>query len=297
MYIIDMINAGNTLMGLSGVMASFSFKSLGIATIVVSIIGLLIGLFLGLAAKKLEVPVDETEAKVRELLPGANCGGCGYAGCDACAKAIIIGEAGADVCPVASSDIHLQIAEVMGSSVDASEKMVAYVNCAGTCEKSKVNSNYYGPKDCKLAAGIGGNGSKACSYGCMGFGSCVKVCAFDAIHIIDGIAVVDKDKCTACTMCVAECPIDIIEMIPEKARTQVACSSFDKGKDVKTVCSIGCIGCKLCVKACEYDAIHVVDNLAKIDYDKCVNCGACVKVCPVKVIMEQPLKQPVEQIA
>lgn len=288
MFFIDMIEAGNLLAELSWVVASFSLKGIGIATCVVSIIGLLIGLFLGLASKKLEVSVDETEAKIRDLLPGANCGACGYAGCDACAKAIAIGEAGADVCPVASSDIHVEIAELMGGNVEATEKKVAYVNCAGTCGKSKTNSTYYGPKDCKLAAGIGGNGSKACGYGCMGFGSCVKVCAFDAIHIVDGIAAVDKEKCTACGMCVTECPIDIIEMVPQKARTLVTCSSNDKGKDVKTVCSIGCIGCRLCVKACQYDAIHVNDNLAKIDYSKCTNCGACVKVCPVKIIEEQP---------
>ena len=154
MYMIDIIGA-DALIDLSGVVAAFSIKGIGIATVVVSIIGLLIGLFLGLAAKKLEVPVDEIEAKVRELLPGANCGGCGYAGCDACAKAIAIGEAAADVCPVASSDIHAEIAAVMGSNIEASERMVAYVNCAGTCDKAKSNSMYYGPKDCKLAAGVG----------------------------------------------------------------------------------------------------------------------------------------------
>ncbi|NLJ95749.1 MAG: RnfABCDGE type electron transport complex subunit B [Clostridiales bacterium] len=272
---------------MSGFVLALSVKGIVTATGIVSIIGLLIGLFLGLASKKLEVPIDETEEKVRDLLPGANCGGCGYAGCDACAKAIAIGEAAANVCPVASSDIHAEIAKVIGSNVEATEKQVAYVDCLGTCDRAKVNSTYYGPKDCKLAAGIGGNGSKACNYGCMGFGSCVKVCAFDAIHIVDGVAVVDKEKCTACGMCVAECPNNIIEMVPVKARTFVGCSSFDKGKDVKTVCSIGCIGCKLCVKACEFDAIHVENNLAKIDYSKCTNCGACVKVCPVKVIEQQ----------
>lgn len=287
MLINEIFKAGNFLPEMSGIVVAISVQGIAIATAIVSILGLLIGLFLGLASKQLEVAVDETESKVRDLLPGANCGGCGYAGCDACAKAITIGEATANVCPVASSDIHAQIAEVMGSNVEATEKQVAYVDCLGACDKSKINSTYYGPKDCKLAAGIGGNGSKACNYGCMGFGSCVKVCAFDAIHVVDGVAVVDKGKCTACGMCVAECPVNIIEMVPAKSRTFVGCSSLDKGKDVRTVCSIGCIGCKLCVKACEYDAIHVENNLAKIDYDKCTNCGACVKVCPVKVIEQQ----------
>jgi len=271
----------------SAVLASVNFNDIAVATGVVSILGLVIGLFLGLASRKLEIVVDEKEAKIRELLPGANCGGCGYAGCDACAKAIAEGAASANACPVASHEVHMEIAKVIGGSVEATEKKVAFVNCTGTCDKSKINSAYYGPKDCKLAAGIGGNGSKGCSYGCMGFGSCVKVCAFDAIHIVDGIAVVDREKCTSCGMCVAECPLNLIELVPYRAKTMVACSSHDKGKDVKTVCTIGCIGCKLCEKACEYDAVHVNDNLAKIDYDKCTNCGACVKACPVKVIRQQ----------
>ncbi|NLP33768.1 MAG: RnfABCDGE type electron transport complex subunit B, partial [Clostridiales bacterium] len=224
---------------------------------------------------------------VRDLLPGANCGGCGYAGCDACAKAIADGEAPVNVCPVANAEAHAAIAEVMGAEVTSTEKMAAFVKCAGTCDKTKNNYNYYGVQDCKAAASIPGNGSKACGYGCMGLGSCVKVCAFDAIHIVDGVAYVDKEKCTGCSKCVVECPNNLIELVPVKSKTVVACSSEDKGKDVRTYCSTGCIGCRLCVKNCEYDAIHVENNIAKIDYSKCTNCGKCAAVCPVKVIHQQ----------
>ncbi|HKL98962.1 MAG TPA: RnfABCDGE type electron transport complex subunit B [Mobilitalea sp.] len=268
---------------------AFSFRGVLIATAVVAIVGLLIGLFLGFASKTFAVKVDEKESKVRELLPGANCGGCGYAGCDACAKAIAEGEAKVTVCPVANSEAHQAIAEVMGTSSEATEKTVAFVKCVGTCEKTKVKYEYYGVKDCNKAAAVPGKGNKLCSYGCLGYGSCVRVCAFDAIHIIDGIAYVDKEKCTGCSMCTAQCPNNLIELVPAKARHLVACSSKDKGKDVKAACSAGCIGCKLCVKACEFDAIHVEDNLALIDYSKCTNCGKCAVVCPVKVIKVQPV--------
>jgi heterodisulfide reductase subunit A-like polyferredoxin len=175
----------------------------------------------------------------------------------------------------------------MGKESVATEKQVAFVKCSGSCDKTQVKYDYFGIRDCKKAAVVPGKGSKKCSYGCMGFGSCVKVCAFDAIHIVDGIAVVDKSKCSGCSKCTAECPNKLIELVPIKARHLVSCSSFDKGKDVKAACQAGCIGCKLCVKACEYGAINVEENLAYIDYNKCTNCGKCAAVCPVKVIQAE----------
>ena len=283
----ELFGISSFLPDMTGLLASFSMQGVGVATAVVSATGLLIGLFLGVAAKKFEVEVDERELQVRDLLPGANCGGCGYAGCDACAKAIALDEAPINVCPVANQETYEQIGKVMGKTAEEAEKKVAFVKCAGTCDKTEVKYEYFGVRDCKMAASVPGKGNKKCGYGCLGFGSCVKVCAFDAIHIVDGIAVVDKEKCTGCTKCTAECPNNLIEMVPSKARTLVTCSSNDKGRDVKYACSIGCIGCKLCVKACEYDAIHVENNLATIDYSKCTNCGKCAAVCPSKVIQIQ----------
>ncbi|HHT98317.1 MAG TPA: RnfABCDGE type electron transport complex subunit B [Clostridiales bacterium] len=263
---------------------AINWSNVIIATLVVAAIGLIIGIMLGIAALKLDFAVDTRELEVRELLPGVNCGACGYAGCDALAKAIAQEEAPSDACPVANSATHKLIADLMGQVVEEREPQLAYVNCAGTCEKAKDKYEYHGLLDCKAAMLVPGEGHKSCSFGCLGFGSCVNVCAFDAIHIIDGIALVDEEKCTACGMCVAECPKDLIELVPKRSEYFVTCISTAKGKDVRTVCSAGCIGCRLCVKACEYDAIDFNNNLAKIDYDKCVNCGECAKVCPVKVI-------------
>ncbi len=255
-----------------------------IATAIVAGVGLFIGLFLGFAAKTFEVKADERELQVRELLPGANCGGCGYPGCDGLAAAIAAGEAPANACPVANREAHAKIAEVMGAAVEETERKVAFVKCAGTCDKTRVKYEYYGVQDCNKAAMVPGRGNKTCVYGCMGFGSCVKVCAFDAIHIVNGIAVVDKEKCTGCSTCTAKCPNKLIEMVPAAAGHLVSCSSQDKGKDTKLACTAGCIGCKLCVKACGFDAVTVENNLARIDYGKCTNCGKCALVCPVKVI-------------
>ncbi len=266
---------------------ALNLSGVGIATLLISATGIIIGLFLGLAAKKLEVEVDEKEQLVRELLPGNNCGACGFAGCDNLAQAIASGNAAANACPVANSKVHSQIAEVMGTNVEETEKQVAFVKCAGTCDKTKVKYNYYGIQDCKKAAFTPGKGPKQCGYGCTGFGSCVKVCQFDAIHVVDGVAIVDKEKCTACGLCIKECPNNLIELVPYNTGHFVRCNSKDKGKDVKAGCSIGCIGCMMCVKACEFDAVKVENNLARIDYSKCTNCGKCAEKCPTKVILSE----------
>lgn len=255
-----------------------------IATLVVGIIGLIIGLLLGVAGEKFKVEVDEREIRVREVLPGYNCGGCGYAGCDALAAAISSGEKSVDGCPVGGAAVAEKVAEVMGVEVTETEKQVAFVKCAGTCDKTKNKYNYYGIADCKKIEYVPGRGEKQCVYGCMGYGSCVRVCPFDAIHIVDGIAFVDKEKCTACSKCITECPNSLIELVPYNSEQHVRCSSKDKGKDVKLSCSTGCIACKMCEKKCPTGAIKVNDNLAYIDYSLCTNCGECAKVCPVKVI-------------
>lgn len=255
------------------------------AAILVGVIGILIGLLLGFAAIKLEVPVDEKAIAIREILPGANCGGCGYAGCDALAEAIAKGEAPVNGCPVGGAEKASQIGDIMGVSGGDAVKMVAFVKCAGTCEKAGIKANYYGIADCKRAAAIPGRGDKACSFGCMGFGSCVEACQFDAIHVKQGIAVVDKEKCVACGKCIEECPNGLIELVPYDAKWAVSCSNKDKGPKVMAVCDTGCIGCGLCEKNCNFDAITIENNVAHIDQSKCKGCGLCAQKCPKKVIV------------
>lgn len=255
-----------------------------IATSVLGGTALIIGIMLGIAGEKLQVEVDEKELKVRELLPGNNCGGCGYPGCDGLASAIAKGEAEVNSCPVGGTNVANKISEVMGVVLEEKEKKVAFVRCGGTCDKSKKKYNYYGIQDCRKAVIAPGGGDKACSYGCLGYGSCVNECLFDAIHIVDGIAVVDKEKCVACGKCISICPNNLIELIPDSAEYRVQCVSNDKGKDIKKVCEAGCIGCTLCTRVCETGAITVENNLAKIDYNKCVNCGKCADKCPVNII-------------
>lgn len=255
-----------------------------IAALVVGGSGIIIGIFLGVFGEKFKVEVDEREVRVREQLPGNNCGGCGYAGCDGLAAAIAKGEAAVDACPVGGNAVGTAIGEIMGISAEGSVKKAAFVKCAGNCERAKERYEYYGIEDCRSAAVAAGGGSKACTYGCMGYGSCVKECPFDAIHIVDGIAVVDKDACRACGKCVAVCPRNLIEIVPYDAKYLVQCSSKDKGKDVMKNCAVGCIGCQLCAKNCPVQAVTVTDNIAHIDTEKCIQCGQCASKCPKKII-------------
>ena len=261
-----------------------NIQAILIATLVVAAVGLFIGIFLGVAGKKFAVEVDEKEVAVREALPGNNCGGCGFPGCDGLAAAIAKGEAPVNGCPVGGDAVGKVIAGIMGQEVVETTRQVAYVKCTGTCDKTRNNYAYTGVENWEMMTFVPGGGAKACDYGCLGFGSCVQVCPFDAIHIVNGVAVVDRENCKACGKCIAKCPKHLIELVPYEQMVFVGCSSHAKGKAVTAACDVGCIGCKKCEKTCENGAITVTDFCAHIDYDKCTGCGACQEVCPRGII-------------
>ncbi|MDO4804383.1 MAG: RnfABCDGE type electron transport complex subunit B [Lachnospiraceae bacterium] len=258
-----------------------------VTIILLAIVGLLVGIMLVFAGEKFRVEVDPKEAQVRECLPGNNCGACGYPGCDGLAAAIAKGEAPVNKCPVGGSSVAEMISEIMG--VDAGEvtKRAAFVKCSGTCDKAIENSVYVGIETCTAAAAIPGKGTKACQAGCLGFGECTKVCDFDAIHIVNGIAVVDRTKCVGCGRCAEVCPQHLISVIPDNSVYAVACNNHENGKVVRQQCAAGCIGCKLCMRQCEFSAMWVDTNVAHIDYDVCTHCGKCAAKCPQKVIVNR----------
>lgn len=250
---------------------------------VVGITGLIIGIILGIAGKLLAVKEDLRVRGVRELLPGSNCGGCGFAGCDALAAAIVAGQAPISACAAAFSN-HEQIASVIGQTAEKAIRKIAVVHCAGTCDKTRLKYNYDGLSDCKKVSVVPGAGEKLCTKGCLGFGSCAKVCKENAISIVNGVAVVDGSLCIGCGACAKVCPNGLIEIIPETAKYFVQCSSTAPGKEVRAECDVGCIGCKICVKNCESQAITVENNLARINQELCTGCGKCAEKCPRHII-------------
>lgn len=254
-----------------------------IPILIVGGMGILFGGILGVASKIFAVKVDERVPQILEILPGANCGNCGFAGCSAYANALCAGGVKTNLCPACSGDASEKIAEILGVEADESEKMVARVRCSGSTENAALKYIYDGPCDCHSAAKLGG-GEKLCSFACLGFGSCVKACRFDAISVQDGVAIVDEEKCVGCGGCVKECPKNVIALMPAKSKYAVACQSAEKGKFTRQNCQVGCIGCGICAKNCPKDAITVENNIAVINQEKCVGCGICASKCPRKII-------------
>ena len=255
------------------------------SVVLLAVLGLLIGILLGVAGKFFSVETDERVTLVRECLPGNNCGGCGFPGCDGLAEAIVAGDAEVNGCPVGGATAAAKIGEILGVDASGAVRKVAFVQCAGTCDNASNLYNYYGEMDCRRAVMVPGRGDKACNYGCLGLGSCVAACQFGALSIQDGIAVVDKEKCVACGKCVSTCPNNVISLIPYDMDYAVQCNSNDKGKAVMNVCKAGCIGCGLCAKQCEFGAVELVNNIAVIDPEKCQGCGKCAEKCPKKIIV------------
>lgn len=249
-----------------------------------AVISGILGLILAYASKVFAVEVDERVEKITDILPGANCGGCGYTGCAALAEAIIKGDAPANACSSVSIEVCNKIAEIAGlSPVESHVRYRAQVMCSGTHELAVKKYVYEGIHDCVSANKLSG-GDKLCPNGCIGLGTCAAACKFDAIHIINGVAAVDYEKCVACGVCVASCPKSIIKLIPYDAKHWVGCSSADKGAVTKSYCNVGCIGCKICEKACPNGAIKVENSVASINYELCDGCGLCESKCPRKII-------------
>ena len=259
-------------------------KTILLSIAVLGVLGALFGAILAFASKIFHVEVDPKQAAVRECLAGANCGGCGYPGCDGYAAAVAKGEAPTNRCVAGGAETAAKIAEVMGVSASDVEKMVAFVPCSGTDGHAELRFNYTGPQDCRAAMLFGGKSNKTCTFACIGLGNCVKACPFDAIHIVDGVAKVDRDKCVGCGTCVDTCPKSIIKLLPASQRVMPACGNHDKGAKVMKVCDNGCIGCMKCQRECPSDAITVLENLAVVDASKCVACGHCAEICPRHII-------------
>ncbi|MBN2527470.1 MAG: RnfABCDGE type electron transport complex subunit B [Deltaproteobacteria bacterium] len=235
------------------------------ALLVLCGVGLVMAILLAIGRKAFAVEVDRKLELLMDIMPGANCGGCGFPGCSGYANALVQGSASPTACPPGGDDLAAEIGKILGVDVETSEPMVALVACAGGDDASPKRSVYSGISDCKAAHVVAG-GFKSCTHGCLGLGSCIDVCAFDAMYKTEnGLVRVDPDKCTGCKKCVATCPRGIIKMVPKKATVHVLCTNPDKAKAVKAVCSVGCTGCKLCVK--QSKLIKVQEALAVVDYD------------------------------
>jgi electron transport complex protein RnfB len=259
-------------------------KTLTLSLLTLGSLGFLFGLVLAYASKRFAVQIDPRIEKVAGLLPGVNCGACGFPDCQAAAAALFEGKIEPDSCALIKEEDLKTIAKLTGRQVKVKEKKVARLICGGGKKEAKEKYVYQGVQDCRVANLLSG-GEKACPYGCLGLGTCVRECPFGAITLDENdLPLIDEDKCTGCGKCVQVCPKEVLTLVPKEKKVRVACNSPLKGAQVKKVCSVGCTGCGLCLKVCKPEAITLENNLARIDYKKCTNCGACVEECPTKAI-------------
>lgn len=254
-----------------------------IPALILLVLAMLFAIALAYLGKKLAVSRDERIDQVRDCLSGANCGACGYAGCDGFATALVEGKAELSSCNATSKEKKEEIAEILGLT-DTGEATKVVVCCHGG-QDAKDKYDYVGYGDCRSMELLAG-GRKQCAWGCLGTGSCVDACQHHAVTVKQkGYSEVSLSKCISCGRCISVCPKKIIKRIPASATYYVACSNHQKGKEVRELCTKGCIACGICVKQCEVGAITIVDNLATIDYTKCINCGKCAAKCPQRCIV------------
>jgi len=256
-------------------------------------LGAVFGLGLAIAAQKFAVKVDPKVEQARNVLPGANCGACGFAGCQGYAEAVATNpDVPPNLCAPGKAGVAAALAAITGKAADDREPEFARIMCQGGRSKSARRYIYEGVPDCRAAI-LAGGGDKACKYGCLGYGTCSKVCPFGAITMSeDHLPVVDITKCTGCRKCEQACPVKVIEVLPASKQVLVACHSKDKGVETRKNCQVGCIGCNMCAKVCPYDAPSVANNLSKIDVDKCRSCGLCAMKCPTGAIRDYIPQRP-----
>ena len=251
--------------------------------IIVGVIGLVAGVGLALASKFMAVPTDERVEKITEALPGANCGACGYSGCEGYAKAIASGEAEPDKCAPGGAAAAAEISEILGIELKT-EKKFAFIGCNGTNETVKLKYEYEGLESCSAAVLLH-SGPLDCAYGCMALGDCVKACPFGALTMVESKPTVCIDMCSGCGLCAKACPKKLIKILPENAQVKIGCSNKEKGVSVVKTCTVSCIACGMCEKACEAGALKMENNLPVIDYNLCTACGKCKTACKRKVII------------
>lgn len=255
------------------------------AVVIVSAIGIVAGILLSVASEIFAVPKNETEEKIRECLPGANCGACGFSGCDGYAAALAKGETeSVSQCAPGGNAVAKKIGILIGKEATAIKPMAAVVMCGGDCDHANDKLEYQGVMSCKAAMQLYG-GHKSCPYGCLGYGDCMNACPYEAITMCNGVARVNTMACHACRACQRACPKGLIEMLPlETTMAAVLCHNHDKGAQTRKDCTYGCIGCGKCTRTCPNGAVTMDNFVAKVDPELCTGCGLCHEACPVKCI-------------